>query len=185
MSTRFQVLGIVGSLRKASYNRCLLNAAIEVAPPELAIEVASLDEIPFYNGDVEAGGLPPAVVAFRERIRAADAVLIATPEYNYSIPGVLKNAIDWASRAPDQPFSGKPLCIMGASMGGGGTIRAQSHLRLVTALLNMHPLNRPEIYVSLAHDKFNAEGKLTDESTRKNLTAQMQAFAAWISVFKK
>jgi len=125
------VLGISGSLRKASYNTALLRPASELLPRGMTLEVFDLSSIPLYNDDVRALGFPKPVQEFRSRIAAADALLIATPEYNFSIPGVLKNAIDWASRPPDPPLDGKPLAIMGASTGNFGTVRAQMHLRQV------------------------------------------------------
>jgi len=185
MSANYRVLAIAGSLRKGSYNRALIRAAIELAPSSLTIETAEIGDIPLYNGDVEAQGFPQAVQELRSRIAAADAILIATPEYNYSIPGVLKNAIDWASRAPSQPFDHKPLSIIGASGGTGGTMRAQHHLRQVSVNLNLRPLNRPEVFVPLAGQKFDAEGKLTDEPTRKVLGQHLHAFAEWIAQLKK
>ncbi len=128
---KLNVLGICGSLRRASYNGGLLRAAKALAPAGMSIAIGDISAIPLYNGDVEREGFPKSVHDFRERIRAADALLIATPEYNYSVPGVLKNAIDWASRSPDQPLAGKPVAIMGATPGGFGTTRSQHHLRQV------------------------------------------------------
>ncbi len=143
MTTPVHVLGFSGSLRRASFNSAALRAAQELVPDQMRLEIADITPIPFYNGDVEAAGVPAAVKDFTDRIRAADALLIVTPEYNYSIPGVLKNAIDWASRPPrDMPLSGKPLAIMGAG-GRVGTVRAQLHLRQVAVETNMLPLNSP------------------------------------------
>jgi chromate reductase len=174
-----QVLGISGSLRRGSYNAALLAAARELAPAGMAIETFDIAPITPYSEDERARGFPPTVEALRERIRAADALLIATPEYNYSIPGVLKNAIDWASRPPDQPFDGKPVALMGASRGMLGTGRAQYHLRQVCVYLNMHPLNRPEVLIAGAPTKFDAEGRLTDEPARTLIGQQLVALAAW------
>ena len=179
MAAAINVLGFAGSLRKASFNAAVLRAAVELAPPDVTIETFDLHGIPLYDGDVEAAGLPAAVVRFRERIAAADALLIVTPEYNYSMAGVLKNAIDWASRPPDQPFRGKPVAIAGASMGGFGTARAQYHLRQTCVFLDMLPLNKPEVFVSTAHQKVDAEGRLTDEPSRTALRALLEALAAW------
>ncbi len=176
---KVRVLGISGSLRKGSFNSALLRAAVELAPPGMTIEVASIRDIPLYDEDVRAAGNPPSVDAFRKSIAASDAVLVVTPEYNYSLPGVLKNAIDWASRPPAQPLGGKPLAIMGASTGGSGTMRAQYHLRQVAVFLDMHPLNKPEVFVRAAGDHFDAEGKLTNEATRKVVAEQLVAFEAW------
>ncbi|WP_394823345.1 NADPH-dependent FMN reductase [Pendulispora albinea] len=185
MSTNFRVLGIAGSLRKASYNRALLRAASELAPSGLTIEMVEIGNIPFYDGDVEAQGLPASVQELRERILAADGLLFATPEYNYSIPGVLKNAIDWFSRPPSPPSDRKPVGIIGASGGNGGTMRAQYHLRQVGVMLNWRTFNKPEVFIARAQDKFDAEGKLTDEATRKVLAQHLQEFYDWIALLKK
>ncbi|HYG86070.1 MAG TPA: NAD(P)H-dependent oxidoreductase [Azospirillum sp.] len=177
MASNIRVLGFAGSLRERSNNRALLRVATEVVPEGMELEVFDLAPIPLYNGDVEAAGLPDPVRAFRERIRAADALLIACPEYNYSIPGVLKNAIDWASRPPEQPFVGKPLAFMGAG-GGLGTARSQYHLRQVCVFLDMHPLNKPEVMVRNA-ESFNPDGTLKDEGVRTRVAALLTALAAW------
>jgi chromate reductase len=184
MSDTVHILGICGSLRKASYNRGLLRAAIELAPAEVKIDVADIASIPLYDEDVREKGFPPPVETLRQQVLAADALLFFTPEYNYSMPGVLKNAIDWVSRPPDQPFDGKPMGMMGASIGNGGTIRAQYHLRQTSVFLNMHVLNKPEIFVARAQDKFDAEGKLTDESTRKVVGRMVKDLAAWVQRLK-
>ena len=123
--SQLKVLGISGSLRAKSFNSGALRAAQELVPEGMSIDIADISGVPLYNGDVEADGMPEAVVRLRDQIREADGLLIVTPEYNYSIPGVLKNAIDWASRPPDQPFDAKPMAIMGASPGGSGTMRCQ------------------------------------------------------------
>ncbi len=173
------VLGFAGSLRKGSYNAAVLRAAVELAPAEMKLETFDLHGIPLYDGDVEAQGLPEPVRRFRERIAAADALLIVTPEYNYSMAGVLKNAIDWASRPPNQPFAGKPVAIAGASMGGFGTARAQYHLRQTCVYLDMIPLNKPEVFVSAAHQKVDAEGRLSDEPSRAAVRALLEALVPW------
>ena len=160
------ILGISGSLRKSSYNTRLLAAASELLPEGMTLATFDLSPIPLYNDDVRVVGFPKPVQQFRERIAAADALLIATPEYNYSIPGVLKNAIDWASRPPDPPVNGKPVAMMGASTGNFGTVRAQMHLRQVCVFCNMFPLNKPEVLVMRAQEKFDANGHLIDESAR-------------------
>ena len=147
---KLRVLGVAGSLRKGSFNRALLRAAIELAPAHLAIETHEIGGLPHYDQDAHADGYPAEVAAFREAIAAVDGVLVVTPEYNYSIPGVLKNALDWASRPPSQPCDGKPLAIMGASGGVSGTMRAQYHLRQVAVFLNMFALNKPEVFVARA-----------------------------------
>ena len=174
-----RVLGISGSLRKGSFNTAVLRAAVELAPDGMTIETASLRDLPLYDEDVRVAGLPAAVQTLREQIAAADALLIVTPEYNYSIPGVLKNAIDWASRPPNQPFADKPLAIMGASGGPSGTLRAQYHLRQIAVFLDMHPLNKPEVFVRSAQERFDSSGKLTDEATRKVIGEQLLALAVW------
>jgi chromate reductase len=180
MSTpALHVLGISGSLRKHSFNTAILRAAIELAPEGMTVEVGEIGEIPLYDDDVHARGLPPPVAKLREQVATADAILIVTPEYNYSIPGVLKNAIDWLSRPPKQPFAHKPLAIMGASGGPSGTVRAQYHLRQIAVALDMHPLNRPEVFVRSAAERINADGIVTDESTRKAIADQLVALAAW------
>jgi len=179
MSEPVRVLGISGSLRKGSFNTALLRAAIALAPANLQIEVASIGDIPHYNEDVRAQGYPEPAAKLREQIAAADALLIVTPEYNYSIPGVLKNAIDWASRPPSPPLNGKALAIMGASGSLGGTMRAQYHLRQMAVFLDMHALNKPEIFVRNAASAFDAEGKLTDETTKKLIVQQLEALATW------
>ena len=163
------ILGISGSLRQGSLNTAALRACASLLPEGVALSLADLSEVPLYNEDIRAQGLPSSVQQLREQIKAADAILIATPEYNYSFPGVLKNAIDWASRPPDQPFDGKPIALMGATPGGLGTSRAQYHLRQVFIYLNGHVLNRPEVMISAAPTKFDNDGKLTDESTAENL----------------
>jgi chromate reductase len=180
MATPVHVLGFAGSLRHGSFNRAALRAAGEVLPDSVTLEVFDLGGIPLYNADVEAQGYPPAVEEFKSRIAAADALLIATPEYNYSVPGVLKNAIDWASRPPDKtPLTNKPVAVLGASPGMMGTGRAQYHLRQMCVFLNLFPLNRPEVFIAHAHQKFDATGKLTDEPTRQVIRKLMEALAAW------
>ena len=174
------ILGISGSLRKESFNTKLLRAAQELAPQGIVMTRFDIAPIPLYNDDVFQQGHPPDVARFRDAIRAADALLIATPEYNYSVPGVLKNAIDWASRPPNEnPFGGKPAAIMGASTGRGGTMRSQYHLRQVLVGLDLHVVNRPEVAVQTAADKFDASGTLTDERTRNQVKALVEALVAW------
>jgi len=178
-SNPIRVLGISGSLRKASYNSALLRAAVELAPPDMQLETTDLSAIPLYNEDVRTQGFPAPVADLRGRVAQADAILIVTPEYNYSVPGVLKNAIDWVSRPPDQPFDGKPLAIMGASPGTLGTARAQYHLRQTAVFLNMCPLNKPEVFVSRAHERFDADGRLVDQKTRELVTNLLNALVDW------
>ena len=173
------VIGIAGSLRAGSFNRALLAAAVELAPAGMTIEVADLRPIPFYDGDVEVAGVPPAVAELKARVRGAGALLIATPEYNYSVPAVLKNALDWISRGSDTALAGKPAAMMGASPGGFGTVRAQTQLRQVAMGTNLLLLQRPELHVARAADKFDAQGRLTDEGVRKNLAALLVALQDW------
>ena len=161
------VLGISGSLRQGSYNTMALRAAKQLAPPGMNITIADIRPIPMYDEDVRTAGLPAPVHALKEQVRAADAILLVTPEYNFSIPGVLKNAIDWLSRPPEQPFDGKPLAIMGASTGPVGTARVQYHLRQVMSALNTFNVNKPEVFIGNCASKFNEQGELTDETTAK------------------
>ena len=175
----FHILGLSGSLRKASYNSAALRAAQELAPDGVEISIGDISAIPVYNDDVRLAGLPPCVVSLVEQIASADAVMIATPEYNFSIPGVLKNAIDWVSKAPDQPFRHKPVAIMGASMGAIGTARAQYDLRKVFVSLDAHVRNEPEIMIAAAHTRFDADGRLTDEVTRGLIAKQIVALKEW------
>ncbi len=179
MSARIRVLGISGSLRRGSFNSALLRAAVELAPEGMHIEIGDLRDIPLYDEDVRAQGLPAPAARLREEVDRADAVLIATPEYNYSVPGVLKNAIDWASRPPKQPFAGKPLALMGATGGTSGTLRAQYHLRQIAVFLDMHPVNKPEVFVRNAPALFDQDLKLVDEATRTAVRGLLEALADW------
>jgi chromate reductase, NAD(P)H dehydrogenase (quinone) len=180
----FTVVGFAGSLRRGSYNRALLRAATELAPPALHIDIHELDGIPLYNGDIEAAGAPPSVVHLREAIRQADALLIATPEYNHGVPGVLKNAIDWLSRPPrDSALNGKVAAVMGASPGMTGTARGQSQLRQAFLFTNTYALLQPEVLVGRAHEKFDADGRLVDQATRDFLATFLQRFADLIARF--
>ncbi len=169
------ILGISGSLRKDSLNTAALHACSDLLPPGVTMSVFDLAPVPLYNEDVRTQGLPASVQQLREQIRAADALVIATPEYNYSMSGVLKNAIDWASRPPEQPFDGKSIALIGATPGGLGTSRAQYHLRQVFVYLNGRLLNRPEVFISGAPSKFDASGKLTDTATADNLNKMLLA----------
>jgi chromate reductase len=185
MSDSVRVLGISGSLRKGSFNTALLRAAQTLAPPAMTIDIADIHAIPLYDEDVRAKGLPDSVQKLREQIASADALLFATPEYNYSVSGVLKNAIDWGSRPPSQPFAGKPMSIVGASGGMGGTMRAQYHLRQVAVFLDMHVMNKPEVFVRKAGDAFDASGALTDEATKKLLGEHLVALGDWVRRFRR
>ena len=179
MSKPVRILGIAGSLRHDSYNRATLRAARELAPEGAAIETFGLDGIPGFNQDEEQN--PPAkVVELKQRVREADAILFVTPEYNYSVPGVLKNAIDWASRPyGDSAWNGKPAAIMGASVGAIGTARAQYHLRQMMVFLNMFPVNQPEVMIANASDRFDAQGKLTDEAAKGFIRQLLQNLVDW------
>ncbi len=179
MEKKVSILGFAGSLRKNSYNRALLRAAVELVPEEATLETFDLEGIPPFSQDLEN---QPAekVKEFKAKIRAADAILIATPEYNYSIPGVLKNAIDSASRPyGDNALDGKPVAIMGASIGMLGTARAQYDLRRSFVFLNMYPLNQPEVMVPFAQEKIDQNGNLTDEKTRQKIRELLQALVSW------
>ena len=173
------VLGICGSLRKGSYNMAALRTAIELKPTGMTITVADISQFPLYNEDVRAQGFPPPVETLRRQIAEADALLFVTPEYNYSMPGVLKNAIDWASRPPDQPFAGKPVAIMGAAAGMAGSARAQYDLRRSCVFLDMHPVNRPEVLIGQAQTKFDASGRLTDDAARGFIRDMLVALEKW------
>jgi chromate reductase len=178
MNEKIKILGFAGSLRKQSYNRGLLKVALDVAPSDCTLEIFDLKEIPLYNQDNETS-LPPSVASLKAKVRAADAILIATPEYNYSIPGVLKNALDWGSRPyGDNAWDNKPVAIMGASPAVQGTSRSQYHLRQVFVYLNMHPLNKPELMIGSAQDRFDANGNLTDPKSRQKIAELLTAFIA-------
>ncbi|HYF54619.1 MAG TPA: NADPH-dependent FMN reductase [Salinarimonas sp.] len=174
-----RVLGISGSLRKGSYNTAALRAAQELAPEGMTIETAVIGDLPHYDDDIRVAGYPPEVARFRAQVAAADAVLFVTPEYNYSIPGVLKNAIDWASRPPEPAFNDKPVAIMGASGGVIGTARAQYQLRQMLVFLNAHPINKPEVMIGQASTKFDEAGKLTDEPTKQFIRDLLGSLATW------
>jgi chromate reductase len=173
------ILGFAGSLRKNSFNKSILRASVELCPENAKLEIFDLEGIPPFNQDLE--NQPPEKVRnFKEKIKAADAILIATPEYNYSIPGVLKNATDWASRPyPDNAFEDKPVAIMSASTGMLGGSRAQYHLRQTFVFLNMYPINYPEVIVSFAKEKIDKDGKLTDEKTREKIRELLESLIAW------
>jgi len=179
VGNKLRIIGFAGSLRKGSYNRSLLRSADQLLPQHTALEIFDLSDIPPFNQDLEAN-MPAKVNEFKSKIRESDALLIATPEYNYSVPGVLKNAIDYASRPyGDNPFDDKPVAIMSASVGMLGGARAQYHLRQMFVFLNMHPINAPEVIVTSASNKFDAEGNLLDENTKKFLTQLLQNLSNW------
>ena len=164
------VLGICGSLRQGSYNSMALRAAQKLAPEGMRITIADIAAIPLFNDDVRLAGEPGPVAALKAQGRAADAVLLVSPEYNFSVPGVLKNTLDWMSRPPEPPFDGKPVAIMGASGGPLGTARGQYHLRQVLVYMNTFTVNKPEVFIGNAQTKFDPEGRLTDEPTAKFIT---------------
>jgi chromate reductase len=173
------ILGIAGSLRKDSFNKALLRVAAKLVPEDARLEVFDLDGIPPFNQDLESQP-PDRVKEFKKKIKTADAILIVTPEYNYSIPGVLKNAIDSASRPHgDNAWNGKPVAVMGASIGMLGTARAQYHLRQIFVFLDMYPLNKPEVMVPFVEQKIDQNGRLTDDKTRKKIRELLVALIAW------
>jgi len=180
MGNKIRILGFAGSLRRQSFNKSILTKARELIPKNVELEIFDLEGIPLFNQDLESD-LPLRVKEFKNAIKMADAILISTPEYNYSIPGVLKNAIDWASRPfGENSFKGKPVAIMGASPGNLGTARAQYHLRQCLGSLDMRPLNLPEVMVPKVHEKINSSGTLTDANTRHIIEAQLMEFVVWI-----
>jgi chromate reductase len=179
MMTNTRILGIAGSLRRQSYNRAALRAATQLVPAGATLEIAEIDGLPGFNQDDEQN--PPAkVVELKKQIRAADAILLVTPEYNYSIPGVLKNAIDWCSRPyGDSAWFDKPVAVMGASIGMMGTSRAQYHLRQCFIFLNMHPVNQPEVMIANAAERFDADGNLTHEPTKELIRKLLASLTDW------
>ena len=181
--SRLRVLGFAGSLREGSFNRALLRAAIELADERIEAEVFDLLDMPFYNRDVEDRGDPAPVAALKEAVRAADLVVIATPEYNQSLPAVTKNAIDWASRPPKpQAWDGKPVAILGASPGRLGTVSSQRTLRETLSAVNAYVMPRPRFVLGGAADVFE-DGRLIDEGTRERLKSFMVAAADWAERF--
>lgn len=184
MTTSIHVLGFSGSLRKGSYNSALLREATALLPDGMTLELFDLALLTLYNYDVEQEGWPAPVQHFRARLAAADALLIASPEYNFSVTGVLKNAIDWASRPPESPLNNKPLAMMGAG-GGFGTLRSQMHLRDIVLHNNMHPLTRPQVLVSRAYEKFDADGRLIDDKSRASIRDMLAALLAWTRHLKE
>jgi len=180
-----KILAFAGSLRKGSFNKSLLRAARELSPDGMDIELFDLEGIPLFNSDLEAEGDPARVTEYKQAIRDADGILIASPEYNHGMTGVIKNAIDWASRpSKDMPISGKPAGILGASPGITGTARSQDQLRQSLKSVNVYCMPKPEMLVFRAHEKFNGNGELTDESTRKYLEKYLGSFHDWVKKFK-
>ncbi len=184
MDRPVSILGFAGSLRQGSYNRALLREAAQLVPEGAGLEIFDLEGIPPFNQDLEPS-MPERVKEFKSKVRSADALLIVTAEYNYSIPGGLKNAIDWGSRpSGDNSFQGKPVAIMSASTGMLGGARAQYHLRQVFVYLDMHPVNRPEVFVTMANQKFDEKGTLTDEKTKEFIKGLLEALTAWTKKLK-
>ena len=184
MNEPIKVAAFCGSLRKGSYNRMALNAALALAPAGMTLEEVAIGELPLYNADLHQAGFPAAVARAIDSVAAADALLFVTPEYNYSIPAPLKNAVDWISRAPKQPFAGKAAAVMGASMSLLGGVRAQLHLRHSMVFLDMHAVNKPEVMIAQAQNKFDAAGNLTDEIARGLIRDLLAALAGWTRKLK-
>jgi chromate reductase len=186
MSDTIRIAGLCGSLRAGSYNLMALKAAQSLAPEGVELDIVHLHDVEPYNGDVEKQGWPPGVLALRERLEPAHGILFASPEYNYSVSGVLKNAIDWMSRPTGRgPISNKPAAIMGASTGNAGTARAQAHLRDIVYYNGMPLLASVEILLFRAQEKFDSEGNLIDEKSREKLTQMMAEFADLIRLHSK
>ena len=179
VNQQINIFGFAGSLRITSYNRALLRAVAELVPNDAKLEVFELEGIPPFNQDLEPSP-PEKVKEFKRKIKAADAILIVTPEYNYSVPGVLKNAIDWGSRPfGDNSFEGKPVAIMSASTGMLGGARAQYHLRQSLVFLNMYSVNKPEVFVTFAPQKFDDKGNLSDQKTKELIKELLNNLVSW------
>ncbi|HEX2566860.1 MAG TPA: NAD(P)H-dependent oxidoreductase [Burkholderiales bacterium] len=179
-----KILGVCGSLRKASYNMAALRACNDLMPAGMSMKITQLGDLPMYNQDVFDAGIPEPVKRFEAEVRAADAVLIASPEYNFSVPPLLKNAIDWLSKLPKQPWQDKPIAILSASQGPLGGARVQYDLRRILGQLWGHVLPRPEVFIGMAQGKFDAQGKLTDETTRKFLSDLLAGLKTWTERMK-
>ncbi|MCK5438686.1 MAG: NAD(P)H-dependent oxidoreductase [Gemmatimonadetes bacterium] len=182
-NANLRVLGIAGSLRRGSFNRALIRAALDLAPDSMTIEMFDLGPLPLFNADLEEQGDPLSVAEFKQAIRDAGALLIATPEYNYGMPGVLKNALDWASRPPESPLNNKPVAIMGASPGRTGTGRSQLQLRQTLQSTRSPTMPGPEVLVAQAHELVNEDGVLTDDKTRRYIVKLLEALAEWVPRF--
>jgi chromate reductase len=180
----FKVLGFCGSLRQKSYNMIALKTAGELMPAGMKLEITSFADLPIYNFDVQEKGFPAGATRLREEVLASDALLFASPEYNWSVGAPLKNVIDWLSRYQPQPFLNKPAALFSATTGPLGGSRGQYHLRSILVQLGVHWLVKPEIFIGNSASKFT-DGKLTDETTRKFLTDQMIAFEDWIKRMKR
>ncbi|UUO23605.1 NAD(P)H-dependent oxidoreductase [Colwellia sp. M166] len=174
-----KIVAISGSLRKASYNTAAIKAAMTFAPENCEIELLEISKIPLYDQELADSGTPEAVLTLAKKIHAADAIIFATPEYNYSISGVLKNTIDWLSRQQPQPFEGKPAAIITASMSFLGGARAHYHLRQIMIYLDVHFINKPEVMIASAHEKFDNNGQLTDNMTGEFLQQLVSALVTW------
>ena len=181
----FRVLGICGSLRQKSYNMAALRAAGELMPASLKLEITGIADLPLYNADLQEKGFPAAATRLRDEILAADALLFASPENNWTVAACLKNAIDWMSRFEPQPFQNKPAAVFSATRGPVGGARGQYDLRRILSGLGVLWLARPEVFIGMAPSKFGADGKLTDDTTRKFLTDQMVAFEDWTRRMKR
>jgi len=184
MSDPIRIVGLSGSLRKASTNTALLRAAVELAPEGASLEILSIRDVPLYDQDLQAEGMPDAVTRLHAALIEADAVVIASPEYNYSVPGVLKNTIDWLSRTQPQPFAGKPVAIMGASPGRLGTARMQYHLRQIFVFLDGDVLNKPEVMVGGAFQAI-VDGTLVDAKAREMIGRQLVALCDRVSAWRR
>ena len=185
MKKRLKIIGICGSLRQKSFNKILLEIFASYLPENVHFEAVNISSLPFFNSDLEAAP-PQEVIKFRNVIQFADAIIFATPEYNYSISGVLKNAIEWGSRPYGVAvLNGKPVAMMGASTGMIGTARAQSHLRQICVQCDMRPLNRPELFVSFAGDKINQRGEIIDQHTKEKIQEMVKALIDWAQKFAK
>jgi len=180
MAEELKVLGVCGSLRKASFSMAALRACKELMPAGMSMTIAQIGEIPMYNQDIFDAGIPQPAKRFYDDVAAADGVLIATPEYNFSVTPLLKNAIDWVSKMPNQPFNNKPIALFSASQGPLGGARVQYELRKILVQLWGLVLPRPEVFIGAAQTKFDAQGKLTDEATRKFLADLLAGFKTWI-----
>jgi chromate reductase len=185
MAGDLKVLGVCGSLRKASLSMAALRACKELMPAGMSLTIAQIGDIPMYNQDVFDAGIPQPVKRFYDEIAAADGVLIATPEYTFSLPAPLKNAIDWVSKMPKQPFDNKPIAVFSASQGPLGGARVQYDVRKILVQLWGLVLPRPEVFIGTAQTKFDKDGRLTDEATRKFLTDLLAGFKPWIERMKK
>jgi chromate reductase len=186
MAEEIKLVTWIGSVRRGSYNAAVARALPALAPPDMAIEfLPPVAELPIYDADIQAEGFPDKVVALGEAIRAADGLIIVTPEYNYSVPGGLKNAIDWVSRLPKQPLAGKPVLIQSASISLLGGARAQYHLRQTLVFLDAIPFNLPEVMVTQAQNKVTGEPpELTDKPTREVIHAQLAKFDGFVRRLK-